>query len=70
MTQHGLSLLDVAKHGVRTIIKTLSDMDRLSLVAFQTNATTILPLTRMDEAGVLADLAGAVAPGHVEERVL
>ena len=30
----------------------------------------LLAVQRMDEAGVLADLAGAVPPGHVEERVL
>lgn len=48
---HGLSLLDVAKHGVRTIIKTCSSADRLTLVTFNNTATTVLPLTVMDEAG-------------------
>jgi len=49
--RHGLSLLDVAKHGVRTIIKTLTDKDRLSIVSFESRATTVLPLTAMDQAG-------------------
>lgn len=48
---HGLSLLDVAKHGVRTIIKTLGPADRLSIVSFNEQGRTDLPLTSMDEAG-------------------
>jgi len=48
---HGLSLLDVAKHGVRTIIKTLNEADRLALVNFHNDAITVLPLTAMDEKG-------------------
>jgi hypothetical protein len=48
---HGLSLLDVAKHGVRTMIKTCSSADRLTIVTFNVTATTVLPLTVMDEAG-------------------
>ena len=35
---HGLSLLDIAKHGVRTLVHTLGDQDRLSLVAFHSKA--------------------------------
>lgn len=50
---HGLSLLDIAKHGLRTIIKTLSSADRLTIVTFNATATTVLPLTVMDEAGQL-----------------
>mmetsp|Transcript_76284 Transcript_76284/g.132001 ORF Transcript_76284/g.132001 Transcript_76284/m.132001 type:complete len:576 (-) Transcript_76284:251-1978(-) len=49
--RHGLSLLDVAKHGVRTVINTLHAADRLCLVGFSSKATTILPLTSMDEKG-------------------
>jgi len=48
---HGLSLLDVAKHGLRTVIKTCSRDDRLTIVTFNNTATTVLPLTVMDEAG-------------------
>jgi len=50
---HGLSLLDIAKHGLRTIIKTCSSADRLTIVTFESTATTVLPLTVMDEAGQL-----------------
>mmetsp|Transcript_7373 Transcript_7373/g.12813 ORF Transcript_7373/g.12813 Transcript_7373/m.12813 type:complete len:585 (+) Transcript_7373:63-1817(+) len=49
--RHGLSLLDVAKHGVRTVINTMHDTDRLCLVGFESTATTILPLTHMDKKG-------------------
>jgi len=49
--RHGLSLLDVAKHGVRTVINTLHATDRLCLVSFSSAATTILPLTNMDKTG-------------------
>jgi len=49
--RHGLSLLDVAKHGVRTVINSMHAADRLCLVGFSSKATTILPLTSMDEKG-------------------
>jgi hypothetical protein len=49
--RHGLSLLDVAKHGVMTIINTLGEDDRLALVNFESGARTVFPLTRMNEAG-------------------
>mmetsp|Transcript_15698 Transcript_15698/g.25518 ORF Transcript_15698/g.25518 Transcript_15698/m.25518 type:complete len:853 (-) Transcript_15698:31-2589(-) len=49
--RHGLSLLDVAKHGVRTIINTLTDKDRLALISFNHAAVRVLGLTVMDEAG-------------------
>lgn len=48
---HGLSLLDVAKHGVRTIVHALGPQDRMAVVAFNHNASTVFPLTVMDEAG-------------------
>mmetsp|Transcript_115948 Transcript_115948/g.322893 ORF Transcript_115948/g.322893 Transcript_115948/m.322893 type:complete len:660 (-) Transcript_115948:306-2285(-) len=48
---HGLSLLDVAKHGVRTIASALTDKDRLAVVAFNHMSRVIFPLTVMDEAG-------------------
>mmetsp|Transcript_102794 Transcript_102794/g.209493 ORF Transcript_102794/g.209493 Transcript_102794/m.209493 type:complete len:706 (+) Transcript_102794:97-2214(+) len=47
----GLSMLDVAKHGVKTVIKTLNAHDRLSLVSFNQEAVEVLPLTVMDEGG-------------------
>jgi hypothetical protein len=48
---HGLSLLDVAKHGVRTIINSLNQQDQLAIVSFNQEASTVLELTVMDEAG-------------------
>jgi len=48
---HGLSLLDVAKHGVRTIVKALNANDRLAVVAFNNQASDVFPLTAMNEAG-------------------
>jgi len=49
--RHGLSLLDVAKHGVRTIAKSLSAEDRLCIIEFNHTATIALELTKMDEDG-------------------
>jgi len=49
--RHGLSLLDIAKHGVRTVIKSLGATDRLSIISFASEATTVLPLTNMDSKG-------------------
>jgi len=48
---HGLSLLDVAKHGVRTIANALGPQDRLSVVTFNHTSEVIFPLREMDEAG-------------------
>jgi Mg-chelatase subunit ChlD len=36
---------------VKTVMHTLGDDDRLSLVAFSDSARTVLPLTAMSEAG-------------------
>merc|ERR1719330_711833 len=49
--RHGLTLLDIAKHGVRTLIATLGPNDRLSLVWFNHQAGQAFPLTPMDAAG-------------------
>lgn len=48
---HGLSLLDIAKHGVKTVVKTLGPNDRLSLVWFNHQSEVCLGLTKMDEDG-------------------
>jgi len=48
---HGLNLLDVVKHAVRTVIHTLSASDRLCIVAFDHQAEVSLPITIMDKAG-------------------
>jgi len=48
---NGLSMLDVAKHAVRTIMHSLTDKDRLAIVQFAKVASTVLPLTAMNEDG-------------------
>ena len=48
---HGLSILDIVLHSVRTIIHILSEHDRLALVVYSTTARTILPLTYMTASG-------------------
>ena len=48
---HGLSLLDIVKHAVRTIVHSLRSTDRLSVVAYTTAARVIFPLLDMDDAG-------------------
>ena len=48
---HGLSVLDVAKHSVQTIIKMLGPKDRLSLVTYSTNAKVVMTLRKMDYFG-------------------
>ena len=54
---HGLSVLDVVKHAVRTIIEAMAPADRLSLVAYSSTAQTVLELTAMSAAGKQAALA-------------
>lgn len=49
--KYGLSQLDLVKHSLKTIINSLCDEDRLSLVSFDYNAKIILGLTKMDDAG-------------------
>lgn len=46
---HGLSLLDIVRHAVSTIIETLGPDDRLSVVSYSNTAKVVLPLTKMDE---------------------
>lgn len=48
---HGLNLLDIAKHGVRTVINTLGIEDRVSIVIFSHVSEVLLDLTKMDETG-------------------
>jgi len=48
---NGLSMLDVAKHAVRTIMRSLNEHDRLSIVQFSRTARTVLPLTFMSPQG-------------------
>ena len=46
-----LSLLDITKHAVKTIINTLEDQDRLALISFSDNAQVVCGLTVMNAAG-------------------
>ena len=47
----GLTVLDLVKHSVRTVMHMLGPNDRLSLVSFNEKAATVLPLTPMTDAG-------------------
>jgi len=49
-TGHGLSVLDIVKHAMKTIIGNLQATDRLALVAYSNDAKTIFGLTEMDDA--------------------
>jgi hypothetical protein len=64
---HGLSILDIVIHAVRTIIHILSDRDRLAIVVYSTTARTILNLTTMDSTGKAAALA-AIANLRPEDQ--
>jgi len=47
----GLSVLDIVKHAVKTIIQSLGDNDSLALVSFSTDAQVVLNLTKMNNIG-------------------
>ncbi|KAH3761987.1 Voltage-dependent calcium channel subunit alpha-2/delta-2 [Pelomyxa schiedti] len=47
----GLTVLDIVKHTVSTVIHLLGDDDRLGIVVFDDNASTVLPLTQLDAPG-------------------
>lgn len=47
----GLTILDVVKHAVKTIIYNLEYYDRLALVAFSDNARVVFGLIQMNEQG-------------------
>lgn len=51
MTGHGLSLLDIVKHALKTIIRSLDEGDSLALVAYSDEARIVFNLTVMDPAG-------------------
>mmetsp|Transcript_94035 Transcript_94035/g.172410 ORF Transcript_94035/g.172410 Transcript_94035/m.172410 type:complete len:532 (-) Transcript_94035:239-1834(-) len=50
-TGHGLSVLDIVKHALKTIIRTLEDGDRLALVSYSSEAKKVFGVTEMSEAG-------------------
>ena len=47
----GMTQLDLVKHAVKTIIHTLSDLDRLSLVSFNGDPKVVMQLTQMNPQG-------------------
>jgi Mg-chelatase subunit ChlD len=47
----GLSILDIVKHAVLTMIATMTTEDSLSLITFSDTAEIVLPLTTMTEQG-------------------
>merc|ERR1719310_637646 len=47
----GLSILDVVKHAVKTLMHTLTGQDRVALVAFDNVAETSYTLGEMTEGG-------------------
>jgi len=47
----GLSRFDLVKHAVKTVMHTLSDSDRLSLVTFSSSANEVFGLKYMNAAG-------------------
>jgi len=51
VTRHGLSLLDIVKQAVRTVVRILGEHDRLALVVYGDKAIKILDLTPMTTEG-------------------
>ncbi|KAJ3032845.1 hypothetical protein HK097_005056, partial [Rhizophlyctis rosea] len=47
----GLTILDLVKHAVKSIVHNLTDGDRLAIVRFSDDAKTLLPLTAMTADG-------------------
>jgi uncharacterized protein YegL len=48
---HGLSQLDLVKHAMKTIIKSMEKTDILSIVSYSNQAKVILDITEMDDIG-------------------
>jgi len=48
-TNHGLSVLDLVKHSLKTIAGNLTEQDRMAVVQYSNSATTVFPLTNMTE---------------------
>jgi Mg-chelatase subunit ChlD len=51
VNKDGLSILDIAKHALKTVVHSLGDDDRLALVAFDHRAETVLQTTVMTKEG-------------------
>eukprot|EP00929_Paragymnodinium_shiwhaense_P109168 TRINITY_DN75519_c0_g1_i1.p1 TRINITY_DN75519_c0_g1~~TRINITY_DN75519_c0_g1_i1.p1 ORF type:complete len:1140 (-),score=192.16 TRINITY_DN75519_c0_g1_i1:483-3902(-) len=57
VNKDGLTILDIVKHALKTVMHALSPQDRLSLVGFSTAAHTVFPLENMTEDGCTRALA-------------
>lgn len=49
--RHGLSLLDIVKHAVKTIIRVMTPADRLAIVSFSDTAKIEFTMAKMDTPG-------------------
>ena len=47
----GLTLLDITKHALKTIITSLKENDRISIVSYSNSAKVVCGLTHMNAAG-------------------
>ena len=54
---HGLTILDLVKHSIKTIIHCLGGQDKLSIVSYSTNVASVIKLTAMTEDGKKKALA-------------
>eukprot|EP00486_Rosalina_sp_Unknown_P009133 CAMPEP_0201579808 /NCGR_PEP_ID=MMETSP0190_2-20130828/27649_1 /ASSEMBLY_ACC=CAM_ASM_000263 /TAXON_ID=37353 /ORGANISM="Rosalina sp." /LENGTH=449 /DNA_ID=CAMNT_0048014787 /DNA_START=98 /DNA_END=1444 /DNA_ORIENTATION=+ len=54
---HGLSILDLVKHSIKTIIHCLDDDDYLSIVSYASKAQRVTELMKMDKKGKESTLA-------------
>ena len=48
---HGLTLLDIVKHAVKTVVMCLEANDRMSLVVYDTQPNKVFGLKKMDKSG-------------------
>merc|ERR1719247_3810969 len=55
---NGLTVLDIVKHGVKTMMEVLTSEDSLSIVAYSTEARVVCPLLKMDSDGKRKIYAG------------
>lgn len=55
----GLSISDIVRHAVKTVISVMGPEDRLALVGFSADARRVMGLTTMDSAGIAAAMTGA-----------
>lgn len=65
LEETGLSVLDIVKHSVKTIIATLEDQDELAIVEFNSKATVLLPLTCLHSSLDILNSVAMAARGKV-----